>query len=111
MSAPENQLEIAVGPTVSSYTITYSAKSPGNARITWYQDNIELSERTNHLMNDTGGSSTIQVNQRSHKGKYRVVVESLFNGLLVPEYISEMSIAEYSFDVEIVGESISIIIP
>ncbi len=59
-----------------------------------------------HLSHDMGGVATLLVNQRSHKGEYRLVIESQFNGLETNQYIKDMSVVEYNFEVEVVGETI-----
>lgn len=100
---PENYLQTIVGPSINNISITYTAKSPGNENITWYHNDVELSDRLIHQSHDMGGSSTVQVSLRGHKGKYRVVVKSLFNGLPVPDYITEESNTEYSFEVDVTG--------
>ena len=63
-----------------------------------------------HLSHDMGGVATLLVNQRAHKGEYRLVIKSLFNGLETSQYIKDMSVVEYSFEVEIVGEIIMTVV-
>ena len=98
---------MAVGPSIHNYTVTYTSKSPGNASAMWYQDGVEVSEdRMIHLSHDMGGVATLLVNQRAHKGEYRLMIKSLFNGLETSQYIKDMSVVEYSFEVEVVGETV-----
>ncbi len=102
---PTNQIPlVAVGPSINNYTITYTAKSPGNAVARWYHNDIELIDRMVNESHDTGGYTTIQVYQRSHGGNYRVIIESLFNGLQVSDNIMQQSTIEYTFDIIVVGE-------
>ena len=103
-STPIHYNELAIGPDVTNFTITYTTKSPDNVKITWYHNGVELEERVVSTHHKMGGSSVIQVYQRAHIGEYRVVIESLFNGYDVSEYISQGSKTEYKFMVDVKGE-------
>jgi hypothetical protein len=103
-STPKHN-ELAHGPNVTNYTVTFISYSPGGPVVTWYNGDqpVSTASYTTSTIDATTGSTTLHISRRQDSGVYRVMIGSGFNGLPVPDdVLSEMESVDYSFEVNVI---------